>query len=315
MRDERCRVMARATEGNLLTAAALLGLGALGFIACGVTPEPVSHDATAVGEPELDEIGEALLPSAKVVGTWCQGFEYQTTSAMTPPGPGLTPPSCTQASSFSSNFKNVTTSFTINHLVSPAKANLEASLDHLTNELVDLAFFEGHSGYSWVDTVDFGMWEDGITDPNKRAFSKNMAFGHTSANQRGLSVFAAYSCDTVDFNGIPANGANGSWAADWWPAFNPGLRMMLGSNNVTHFVSSGVVGKKFAERLTAGDTFKTAWTSALDQVSHNPSAAFVASGSTSADCWDRMNTMSWGNFDSKPRRVNPAWLCVSSQTL
>lgn len=282
-------------------------------MACGAVGEQGNDGA--MDQVELGEVEQAVIPSGKVIGTWCQQSAYQTTSLMTPPGPWLQPFSCHEAVAFSGNFTSITTSFTINVLSWPAKPNLESTLDHLTNELVDLAFFEGHSGYSFADTVDFGMYEDGIADPNKRAFSKNMALGHVGPNQRGLSVFAAYSCNTVDFAGNPAWGANGSWGADWRPAFNPGLRMMLGSNKLTYVGYNGAVGKKFAQRLTAGDTFKNAWTTALDANSYNTGAAFIASGSSADECWARLESMSWANFDSKVRRVNPAWLCVATMIL
>lgn len=279
----------------------------LGVVACSGAEDSSEDHQTAPSGEEWARVEQAVV-SSKVIGTWCADTPYQVTQAKNPPAPWIAPPSCVQADALASNFTSVTRLFAHN-LVANAVVNLEASGDHLTNEKVDLALFEGHSGYDAAVGVGFAVHE-----AQSNAWSTNMAFGHTAPNQRGLSIFASYSCNTVDHDGYPGFG-NGSWLQDWAPAFNPGLRLHLGSNRVSHFTSSGVVGKKFAQELVAGRTFKQGWATAWDQVGANTHAAFVASGSTYSDCVDRILTMTWANFDSKPRRVNPAWLCAITQTL
>lgn len=282
------------------------------LVACGDALGPLDPKQTAPDASDLASVEQAVdVGPSKRIGTWCADRAYETTTLVNPPGPWLKPPSCLQADSLAFNMTGVPRLFAYN-LVANAKFNLESSGDHLSNELVDLMLFEGHAGYYLPAGVTFAVHE-----AFTRAVSTNMAFGHTGGSQRGLSVFAAYACNTVDFNGLTQDPyfANGSWAQDWIPAFSPGLRLFLGSNKLSYFTNAGYVGSKFGMELKAGKTFMQAWITAWDQVQSNDSAAFVASGISEADCFDRIQTMTWENVNAKPRRVNPPYLCAMTQAL
>jgi hypothetical protein len=281
--------------------------------ACGVAAdvseqptEPFAEGRTGQAPPEYGTLKEGL--SGFPYGLWCEPGAYENKY--------LPDSGCNVSGEFISQYDVGAGLKFFYNLRGAAKYHLEKDLDSYSMEQVDLALFEGHSNFvDAVNGVDFGLWKDGNANYNERAFSRKMKLGEENASQRGLSVFAAYSCNTVDIGGAPASGNDGSWYADWYPAFSGGLRLFLGSTgNVP--LKPTMVGYWFGEMLRRENSYKHSWVQALGAASGigGVTAAMIASGNTAEECHERINTMDRA-WHVPARRPNPNYLCAQFYSL
>lgn len=263
-------------------------LGAIGTfllsVACG--------DPGGVVEERTEVLQEAATPSKKF-GSWCQGGEYEVNPVTGEPW--LTPTGTKLCDNFNAEMKTAATHAFTYDLKGAAKQNWEKDWDSLSMELVDLSFGYLHGGAHEPDTADYGLWKDGVSDWHARVLTSNMRLGEEKTGQRGLSILATYSCDTL----LPdANLWN-----RWGNAFKGGLRMVVGSHGSVHSGSTADnIGKVFAQKLKAGWTIVESWRTALASTSDNNHVAVMATGNSPTDCGSRRDGMKWSNFTSYNRR-------------
>ena len=160
-------------------------------------------------------------------------------------------------------------------------------------DTVDVVYVSTHSG-AWTGPArgTFTMWDNGL-----RAFSTNMRLGD---EDRGLSLLAAHTCELLKDDGQIID--------RWATTFDGGLRMIVGSHD-SLFAGSGSVneGRRFADNLRAGQTIKNAWLNALSGTSNDNDVAVAATGASEADCWNRMDSLTWANLTTTPRLRDWDW--------
>ncbi|MEE9366151.1 MAG: DUF6345 domain-containing protein [Dehalococcoidales bacterium] len=172
------------------------------------------------------------------------------------------------------------------HNLHGADWNFKDSGDQTNLENVNLFFIETHGG-AWSDTATFTMW-----DNEERGFSKDMYLGNEG---QGLSIFSSYSCETLKYSSL--------WTR-WNRPLKGGLRIITGSHDL-FFAGyySRNIGKEYAKGLQASDKIYQAWRdAAADSYSIDNDPAVVTGGTSSSECWSRMNGMKWQNYTSYSRR-------------
>jgi hypothetical protein len=161
--------------------------------------------------------------------------------------------------------------------------------DQATNSLesVDLFFSYTHGGVvSGVDAI-YAMYERDVF-----AHTNQMRLGDES---RGLSIFSAAACYTMLFD-------DGSfWGRTILP-FSGGLRMLTGSHGLIYIGLNASAGTQYASLLNQNTTIVTSWFNAFGGTAHANDLTVAANGNSGDDCVNRLNNMTWGNFQDYPRR-------------
>lgn len=181
--------------------------------------------------------------------------------------------------------------------LSGAKSDFEESGDYSTGgglDSVDLAFVITHGSIQGDNQARWTMW-----DQNVYAYSGSMRLGDDAWQ---LKVLTDYSCDTQNPSGF----------GRWWPIMNGGLRIAAGATGHTWNGSSyNNVGKYYANDLIAGWTIKSAWSSATDTSQNNNNISVLGTGTSSDDCYSRLNNMTWENVENYTAyRDSAGWICM-----
>jgi hypothetical protein len=161
-------------------------------------------------------------------------------------------------------------------------------------ETVDLFYSDTHGGAWLADSADYAMWEDGTSSFDLRALTRNMTLGDEG---RGLSIFATKSCGTLTMDGSDAN-YNGLYDAyeRWDSVFSGGLRVALsGAGDVFYDNDSGRI---FMQYMNAGYSIKDSWYYGLSYSAAATDIGVLFSGFTQPDCSNRMQGMTWNNFNA-----------------
>src|SRR5687767_7851207 len=156
-------------------------LGALLAAGCASSDGAGNLPKEGVGTEE-----EAVTPSSKKFGSWCQAGTYD----IYPPDGGawLTPTGTTMCTNFNTEMKKIATHEFTYDLKGAAKQNWESTSDSLSMEKVDLSFAFIHGGASSAIEADYGLWKDGVSDWDARALTRRMRLGEETSAQRGLSI-------------------------------------------------------------------------------------------------------------------------------
>lgn len=162
----------------------------------------------------------------------------------------------------------------------------ENTWDQYEPETVDLFFGATHGG-GWSGRAVWAMY-----DQNSFADSTYMRLGDEAAPQ--TSVLSTYSCETLK--------ADGQQWTRYGPIFSGGVRIATGSHGTLwSSLTTDECGQDYAAQLQAGAKIKFAWKDGLTDWATAQDAAVMATGSTSADCWSRLDNMTWQNVTAYPR--------------
>ena len=162
----------------------------------------------------------------------------------------------------------------------------ETGGDQLTLDNVNLFYASTHGG-GWSDKSVWAMW-----DKNSLAESTNMRLGDESY---GLSILATYACETLKFS-------DGKMWTRMGPIFRGGLRIALGSHDKLYdSITTDETGEDFADNMQKSHTLKYAWKDANSDWATSQDVTVMATGTSSADCANRRDTMKWQNYTSYPR--------------
>lgn len=166
-----------------------------------------------------------------------------------------------------------------------AKPFLETPSDQVWTEAVDLAFVNTHGG-AWANTAGYAMWNF-----NTNAFTTSMKLGDEA---RGTSILSTYACETLKDDGmLPLR---------WAPTFNGGLRIVTGSfHTVWAGWTTDDVGADYAADLQDGDTISAAWKDGASDWWYPADLAAAATGTTKANCFSRLDGMTFQNFSAFPQ--------------
>ncbi len=163
-------------------------------------------------------------------------------------------------------------------------------------EDVDIMYLVGHGGAWSRSGASFPSYRDGL-----RAYSKNMRLGDEG---RGLAVLVAQVCavgawwprNAGDGTSTPSYEVTETLPIRWSSAFRGGLKLLLTSWD--HGKDTKTNGAKFAANLSAGYTFQEAWKKAAFDSHGDNDPSVAATGTTTANCWDRLNDLKASNIRS-----------------
>ena len=162
-------------------------------------------------------------------------------------------------------------------------------------DTVDLFMVCTH-GRLWYnpDRFSLAMWYE-----NDRAFSNDMLLGD---DDRGLSVFSAYSCSLMN---VTSTTSTNMWNR-WHPVFSGGLRAATGFATEAYAWSNDA-GTNYAEELhVSGRAIARAWVYTMEvHDSHKPTAVYTqktyGTDPMLYGCGARLNYMTLANYTTFPK--------------
>ena len=160
--------------------------------------------------------------------------------------------------------------------------------DQIWADNVDICFFSGH-GRPLGPMFGNTKYDDGD------AKHTELMLGN-----RQLEWIIFDACQVLQYD-------NGAVFSRWgWPVFK-GLHYILGFHTITN--DSAVRGRKFAEKLNAGWTIRSAWIRACEETEgYDVMWAYLRAGSGNAKTY---NDHWWGKGYVSPDPVNPTYLAYS----
>ena len=175
-----------------------------------------------------------------------------------------------------------------------AKRFFDGDADQRGLERGSVAFVNTHGGISKDrHRVALSMYET-----ETYAWTHDMYLGNESV---GLSIFAAYACDTLkQLTTKPDNKAD--WAAihdNFDSTFRGGLRVFLGSTDVFFSAwTTSEVGEDFADQLREGRLVIDAWGDSTQDWALDHYPAGMTSGRNNDDAAERLDSMTLQNFST-----------------
>lgn len=153
-------------------------------------------------------------------------------------------------------------------------------------DTVDLFYVVTHGGTDASNAL-LAMWAE-----NEIAQSSDWRYGDENDE---VAIFSQYACEVME------NGDGNIWTR-WDSVFRGGAYLVTGSHgSVYGSIATDEVGRDYADDLQDGKTVKNAWFDGNSDWYHDQDLAIMATGSTSSDCRDRRNNMTWSNIYGYPR--------------
>ena len=131
-------------------------------------------------------------------------------------------------------------------------------------------------------------------------------------NDRGLSIFTAFSCETM-------NGSTSEVHSRWLPIFQGGLRIAAGVYGDVSPKQPATFGTDFANQLHASNkTITSAWLDTMDDYFSEVSPRVVSSGdwryahefNRTDSCFNRIGNMKLNNYKNYPRLTDSTYLAI-----
>jgi hypothetical protein len=183
-----------------------------------------------------------------------------------------------------------------------AKPYYEQANDQDLVERVSLFFSSTHGAVD-ATTGHIYMWDYGQT-----AQTAQMRLGDEAL---GTRIMANYSCHLLD-------ASNGAFWTRWAGVAKGGLKYVTGSHDTIWFSwFTSEVGADFAYNIQHSQAIKYAWRDGIADWYYDQDIAVASFGSGSTDCTNRLNNMTWQNFDTNFPIIRDSqvyWWCQSQWT-
>jgi len=156
-------------------------------------------------------------------------------------------------------------------------------------DTVDLFYTATHGGTT-ARNAYLTMFEEGSYE-----YSTDWRYGDDNDQ---VAIFSQYACTVME------NHDDRIWDR-WGPAFRGGVYVVTGSHDLVYSsTATEDVGRDYADGLQKSKSVRDAWFDGNADFHLDQDLAVMAVGSSSANCWNRVDQIRWQNLTSFQRLRN-----------